>query len=294
MRTAFRTAAHRAAALARTVFAPLVASLALACDGAPERGPQPAARFAAAPRMAGGEGAARLTGTFRVRYPGVRDATYAEWRGDFRRARFLEDLAAWLNGWIALPRGVTLVFDECGEPNAFYEPEKREVVVCYELVEELDQVFADEADPAQAVDDALVFTVLHEVGHALVHVLDVPITGREEDAVDQLAALVLADGTAEGDAAAINGVRGLPDEDEVDDLAVADEHALSGQRYYNVLCLVYGQDPEAYAAWVDDGTLPEERAARCPAEYAQASSSWERLLAPYLKEDASGERKPAS
>ncbi|HEU0053145.1 MAG TPA: DUF4344 domain-containing metallopeptidase [Longimicrobium sp.] len=278
------------AAIRRSAPALLLALATIACD-TPGRAAPPSADAATrgfraehAPAAVAQAPAPELKGAFRVAYPAAKDATFAEWRNDYRNARFLEGLAEWLNGWIALPSDITLVMGECGEPNSFYEPKDREVIVCYELVEDLDGMFSEEEDPGQAVDDALVFTALHEVGHALVDVLDLPVTGREEDAVDQLAAIVLADGSDEGDAAAINGVRGLPAEEVLDDTTFADEHALSGQRYYNVLCLVYGQDPDAYAAWLSDGTLPRDRADRCQEEYEHASSAWNRLLEPYLKE----------
>ena len=224
------------------------------------------------------------SGSFRVAYTPVRDSTFAQWQEDFRRARFLEDIASWLNDWVKLPHDVTLTFQECGESNAFYRPEDRTVILCFELVDELDQAFEKDDDREQAVNDALLFTTLHEVGHALVQTLGIPIAGREEDAVDQLAALILVDGSDDGDVAAINGVRGLPDDDAIDDNAFADEHALSSQRFYNVLCLVYGQDPDAYADWTKDGTLPGERAQRCPTEYEQTRASWNRLLGPYLRD----------
>lgn len=227
-------------------------------------------------------------GRFKVVYGPVKDSTFAEWQTDFRKARFLEDIADWMNGWVRVPRDVTLTFSECGESNSYYDPRTRTVLVCFELVDDLDQMFAREADRDQAVNDALLFTTMHEVGHALVNVLQIPTTGREEDAVDQLAALILVDGSDDGDVAAINGVRGLPDDGQLDDLAFADEHALSGQRFYNVLCLVYGQDPDAYPTWAKDGTLPPERAERCPEEYEQTRASWQRLLAPYLKDGAAG------
>ena len=264
---------------------PLAACLALvlaSCDvsgaraGTAERAPE--RRFRAEPRPA-----APATPGFRVVYGPVRDTTFARWQDDFRRAHFLEDVAGWMNGWIRVPADVTLTFAECGESNSFYRPEDRVVIVCFELVDELDQMFEDDHDRAQAVDDALLFTTLHEVGHALVSVLDLPITGREEDAVDQLAALILVDNSEDGDEAAINGVRGLPDDESLDDLAFADEHALNGQRFYNVLCLVYGQDPQAYPEWASDGTLPEARAERCPEEYEQTRAAWQQLLRPYLR-----------
>lgn len=259
-------------------------ALLAACDvsgaraGTSERAP--GAPFRSVPARP----AARAAPGFHVAYGPVRDSAFAAWQEDFRQARFLEDVAEWMNGWIRLPTDVTLTFAECGESNSFYRPEDRTVVVCFELVDELDDIFADDRDRDQAVDDALLFTTLHEVGHALVSVLDLPVTGREEDAVDQLAALILVDGSDGGDEAAINGVRGLPDDDQLDDLAFADEHALNGQRFYNVLCLVYGQNPEAHPEWAQDGTLPEERAERCPEEYGQTRAAWQKLLQPYLRD----------
>jgi hypothetical protein len=266
---------------ARRLAALLLPAVLASCDAAPSRAGTaeraPAARFRAAPRPPATPG-------FHVAYTPVRDSTFAAWQEDFRQARFLEDVADWMNGWIRLPRDVTLTFGECGESNSFYRPEDRTVVVCYELVDELDGMFADDRDRDQAVDDALLFTTLHEVGHALVNVLGLPVTGREEDAVDQLAALILVDGSDGGDVAAINGVRGLPDDEQLDDLAFADEHALNGQRFYNVLCLVYGQNPAAHPEWASDGTLPESRAERCTEEYDQTRAAWDKLLGPYLKD----------
>ena len=225
-------------------------------------------------------------GRFRVVYAPVKDSVFAQWQADFRQAGFLEDIAQWMNDWVAVPHDVTLTFAECGESNAFYHPQDNTVTVCFEMVDELDHLFADDKDRDQSVNDALLFTTMHEVGHALVNVLDLPVTGREEDAVDQLAAIILVDGADDGDEAAINGVRGLPADGQMDDMAFADEHALNGQRFYNVLCLVYGQDPDAYDEWAHDGTLPPERAERCPAEYEQTRAAWQKLLAPYLKADS--------
>lgn len=263
---------------------PLACAAVAACDargvpgGAAQRGVAPGFRAEPAVRRA-----VAPAGRFRVAYRPVGDTLFARWQDDFRQDHFLEDIADWMNDWVRLPRDVTLTFAQCGESNSYYEPRDRTVTVCFELVDELDQMFADESDRDQAVNDALLFTTLHEVGHALVNVLDLPITGREEDAVDQLASLILVDGADDGDEAAVNGVRGLPDDDQLDDLAFSDEHALNGQRFYNVLCLVYGQDPDAYAAWTRDGTLPPERAERCPEEYEQTRASWQKLLQPYLR-----------
>lgn len=270
----------------RPLTAAALAAVALSACDAPA---PPGARVASLlPAASAAAPAPRLPGRFRVAYAPVADPTYARWQEEFREGQFLEDVAEWLNGWIALPQDVRLGFEACGEPNAFYRAEDRTVALCYEMVDDLEAALAADtgsaASDAQAVSDALLFTALHEVGHALVDVLAIPVTGREEDAVDQLAAVMLADGSAEGSAAAVNGISGLAGgEEAADELAFADEHALGMQRIYNVLCLVYGKDPGTHEQWVEDGILPAERADGCPDEYAQVSDSWDRLLEPYLR-----------
>jgi len=270
------------APLRRGLLALCAALLVTSCDlprGGTSRTVSLASGFRAAPAVPA------MTGRFRVAYRPVADPVFARWQNDFREARFLDDVAAWLNGWIALPHDVVLGFESCGQPNAFYYAERRTVALCYELVDDLDRALGGDEGDEQAVSDALLFATLHEVGHALVDVLDVPITGREEDAVDQLAAVMLVDGSGEGSKAAVNGAAGLAiDEDENDPLAYADQHALGSQRFYNVLCLVYGHDPAGFAGWVDDGTLPATRAQGCAAEYANVARSWDRLLEPYLRD----------
>ena len=57
-----------------------------------------------------------------------------------------------------------------------------------------------------------------------------------------------------------------------------EEHSLDAQRYYNVVCLVYGSSPERFASLVGDKQLPASRARRCPNEYSKISAAWQSLL----------------
>ena len=222
--------------------------------------------------------------------PPVQLGAYAAIYEELEQASLLQTIADDLNGSLALPTTVALGFDACGAVNAFYDPSTRKITFCFELMEHLAGRFrsdtADEAEMVDALAGATVFVLFHEVGHALVDVLQLPITGREEDAVDQLATYVLTDGTDEGEQAALDGARWFYLEDvsnEAAELAFWDEHSLNQQRFYNVLCWVFGQDEAKYASLVADGVLPSERAARCGAEYAQVSRAWETLLDPYLR-----------
>ncbi|HEX2091501.1 MAG TPA: DUF4344 domain-containing metallopeptidase [Longimicrobiaceae bacterium] len=231
-------------------------------------------------------------GDFRVVYDPVRSPEYREWQADLGRIRVLEEVADALNATFVLPADVRLTFAECGEPNSFYDPEPRRIRICYELMDELYDVFHGEVESEEELNEAawgaIYFTLYHELGHALVDLWDLPITGREEDAVDQLAAFLLADGTEDGETAALNGANAFLLEDvreggEIAESSLWNEHSLDSQRFYNILCWVYGQDPEAYAYLIEEGSLPPERAEQCGHEYERLERSWSNLLAPYLK-----------
>ena len=201
----------------------------------------------------------------------------------------LQGLADGLNETFALPENVYIGVTECGEPNAFYESKLRQLTMCYELYAQLDEVFKPEfpkeAERDDAVSSAFVFIFFHELGHALIDVYDLPVMGKEEDAVDGLSTWLLTDGTDSGDSMALNGAIAfalLGDEEK--NLPFWDEHSLNTQRFYNTICLVYGQNPKKYGDFVKNGTLPKARAARCSAEYAQVDRAWSKLLAPYIKQ----------
>lgn len=214
---------------------------------------------------------------------------YAGWAAYVRERRLLEGYAEYLNSWISLPERIALTFAACGRADAFYEPETRTVTLCYELLAAFARAFSEipEGERGQVVLGATDFIFYHEVGHALIDVLDLPTLGREEDAADQLAVYLLTDGTDESEQSAIDGAVALYRlEREMDEGAVADEHSLGPQRFYNIACWVYGQNPEKYSNLLlrSGGVLPDARAERCPDEYAQLEHSWGRLLEPYLKE----------
>lgn len=200
-----------------------------------------------------------------------------------------QGLADGLNETFALPNDIYIAPAECGEPNAFYDSAKKQILLCYELYTELDGLFKSEfpkeAERDEAVSGAFIFIFFHELGHALIDVYELPITGKEEDAVDQLSTWILTDGTDGGELTAINGAIAfaLLGDGGGSELPFWDEHSLSQQRFYNTICLVYGQNTKKYAEFVKNGTLPPNRAARCSNEYAQIDRAWSKLLAPFVK-----------
>ncbi|WP_324616117.1 DUF4344 domain-containing metallopeptidase, partial [Streptomyces sp. NRRL F-5727] len=222
-----------------------------------------------------------------------------------RERRVLEEAAAYADARIALPRDVPLRAAGCAAPDPYWDEKSRRITYCYGFVPEARKVFAGldtggtPARRAAAVDEDVVGlsngVLFHELGHALVDLYDLPVTGREEDAVDQLAVLLLASGDARHTDYAISTINAwgaLWEASEGGDPGVAaysDVHSLDGQRFFNWACWLYGSDPRRFADAVDaegnpDGVLPRDRAALCPAEYRRIASSWRTLLGPHLKQ----------
>ena len=210
-------------------------------------------------------------------------------------SKLFPELVRELNATFRLPHELTVRFADCGEANAFYDEEARAVLMCWELVQAEADAFKAEAKTEEEATAGLIhstlFTFFHELGHALVHLLDLPITGKEEDAVDQLATWLLVDGGGEdGAAMAIDGALSFlhdaaAEEADGDEPDYAGEHALSEQRFYNIVCWVYGSKPDAFGELLasKDGPLPDERAEVCPDEWARLAGAWGKLLAPHLR-----------
>ncbi len=138
--------------------------------------------------------------------------------------------------------------------------------------------FEDATDEQVAfVESNLLGIFYHELGHALIDLLDLPIFGQEEDAADVLS-VFLIDAFYEEDAAvsmAYDTAFGfLGEAENAGDIAFWDVHGPDLQRYYNLVCLFYGANPDDRSDVADDLGLPQDRAEWCPDEYDQAAHSW--------------------
>ncbi|CAD7700932.1 unnamed protein product [Ostreobium quekettii] len=139
------------------------------------------------------------------------------------------------------------------------------------------------------VDDFIlgntVFWLYHEMGHALVRMLELPVVGREEDAVDGFGVVrMIAKGSGNGsDAALLAAARGWRLFNDMADVESVfwGVHSLDLQRYYAIVCLLVGSDPEGWRQLAVDAGVPEERIDECPGEYELMRGGWERLLAPH-------------
>ena len=209
-----------------------------------------------------------------------------------KKAHLLESLAEEVNEWLVLPYDIPVVGSQCGEANDFWNPDENTLILCYEDVDNSLKLFSDDPDPAAAARRIAVGSFYHELGHMAIDIYELPVTGREEDVADQLAAYWLlepVDGelnadyvqTAKDTADVWNLMSAAPA--DLDEASFADEHTLTQARAYNWQCWIYGSDPQANADIVSNGLLPEERADRCENEYEQLSRGWAALIEPHYK-----------
>jgi putative metallopeptidase DUF4344 len=139
------------------------------------------------------------------------------------------------------------------------------------------------------VSGNLLFALLHEMGHAHIQEMGLPVLGREEDAADAFATVhllhVKISVTHHVLVAAAKGwfLAAQRGEKEGTPLAFYDEHGLDAQRAYNIICLMVGSDPEAFADLADQANMPEGRQATCAGDYSNAVWSWNQVLKPHLR-----------
>jgi hypothetical protein len=238
------------------------------------------------------------SGTFSVSYVSAAGYGDEESVGQlFRQSGLVDLIVQGLNEVFALPSDINVIMtpytSDVATDGPYWHEAKESIVFPYSffivMLETLQQ-----ANPTMSEEDLLtvaikasVFIIYHETAHALIDVLSLPVLGLEETAADGLAAAVLtlqAD-TADfvvaaavlfGSFADVYGSGGHSAS------AYADNHMLDVQRYYNLMCFVYGADPASYSGLVP-AYLPESRANSCYAEAQQNLNSWLTLLEPYTK-----------
>jgi Putative metallopeptidase len=173
------------------------------------------------------------------------------------------------------------------------------ITYCYELVADMERnVTASNLLPGFRREDAIVggfvSTLLHETGHAIFHLLDIPIFGREEDAADAIAAFVSLQFGAKTARRILTGTAFVWRASELarqnrggttrrfEDYS--DEHGTDAQRFYNTLCIALGSDlverTNTFADFVP--LLPEGRRGQCGREYLHAKNSFARFVLPHV------------
>jgi hypothetical protein len=233
----------------------------------------------------------RNNGRFVYQFEAPSDPSLARFGALFADPRFGGVVKAM--GVFALPRDVVVSTGDtghCASPNAFYMPKKHVIFLCYPLAKAAYDNFVamgkSDRDASNLTRDAMTFVLLHEMGHALVGELELGVTGKEEDAVDELAALILIQNGKHD--MAIAGTyalvllkefqgRGKP-------TPFFDEHSVSEARLYDMFCMILGSDPKKFSEEIlRERPELRRRAPKCPDTYKKIDKAWTDLLAPHRR-----------
>ncbi len=142
---------------------------------------------------------------------------------------------------------ISVEYRDCGFWNAYYYPSAKKVVICNEL-------FASGTGVVQ-------FVTAHEMAHAIIHQLALPIPGSEEAAADELAAMALA---VTGRLQAVLDMAVFYAEHPGTESVRAD-HQSNNKRGWVLVC---------YGAGAEEGAT-----GNCADRYKKALRVWGRLLA---------------
>jgi hypothetical protein len=190
-----------------------------------------------------------------------------------------------------LPADVTIAVRRGTEPPS-YDPDTHTITWTYGFVAQIATVLK-QTHAAKGAEDLgtqlasiISFFTLHEIGHAFIDLYRLPVNGREEDAADGLATVLLTRATKQGAEYVFYAARFMRLIQHVQggDLArFHDEHALSIRRSDDILCAIAGASAENMRHVASSGALSRERLARCPAEYQSKVKTWKALLSPHLR-----------
>jgi hypothetical protein len=142
---------------------------------------------------------------------------------------------------------------------------------------------------AEFVSGNMLFVLLHELAHATIAELDLPVLGKEEDAADAFASLTLIHiKSAFSERVLTEAAKGWfmadrRDVKEGDTLPYYDEHGLNQQRAFQIVCYMVGADPIRFKDLATETKLPKERQESCSEDYRKAAKAWGVLLQPHLR-----------
>jgi hypothetical protein len=239
--------------------------------------------------------AATAAPRFRVVYAPPRskaEASYVE----ILKASQLNRVAAALSTSLILKRDIT-IYVAGGVPGPAYFSSRSVITFPHEFSDQLRRFIIAKSPTIKPYDFGVgfasleYFVLFHEIGHALVHQWQLPVLGREEDAVDAFSTIFMTQFVPNGGQIALwaaelfdflagHGTSGAGVRVSLQQFA--DEHSLDEQRAYSIVCWVYGSDPAKYARLA---TIPalKDRIPRCPGEYEQLKRSWLTLVRPHVR-----------
>jgi hypothetical protein len=154
---------------------------------------------------------------------------------------------------------------------------------------------AADTDAQTQAQDMILTVFYHELGHALIDTMQLPVLGLEEDAADVLSVVLINElWDAASAEAKLRAAAGFWATSAAEWEATGEApyyggvHSPDQRRYYTYVCLFYGADPGARGELAADLGLDPDRAASCPHEFDLAAGSWGAFLDELYEKGAGG------
>ena len=126
--------------------------------------------------------------------------------------------------------------------------------------------------------------MFHELGHCLIHELKLPAVGKEEDAVDEFATLLLLQAGQQGELAILGAAMWFATHRQGNDTTPFwDEHSLDLQRFYGIFTLLYATNPARYEQHALELGISPERFAKAKIDCQKKDAAWAALLQPQIR-----------
>jgi hypothetical protein len=191
---------------------------------------------------------------------------------------------------LRLPKPIKVRTAECGPNTEPYAP-GGPVTICYEVLDQVAKLVKQHSRDSNyqqiLLNGAFVQTALHNISLGVFDVLGVPIWGREFDAADRLAALIMTQFGEDVMAATVESTTQIFQWSDRTWTGrdFASTNSPDAQRFYNYLCIAYAASPYDYDYLVRGGTLPKDRAERCDGEYQQIKKAFNLRIMPFVDPD---------
>jgi hypothetical protein len=241
-------------------------------------------------------------GSIKISYEPIKNPEHQKVYDRARERQALEMVKVLLSPF-QLPVDLNIKMVPCdGVANAWFDRDgkNRTIRICYELLKEImdklpKETTAEGIEPKDAMVGQFLFAVLHETGHAIYDIFNVPVLGHQEDAADQFATWIMlqfggerAHRVIRGAAYAYAGyIKALKDDPKVTvPLAVfSSDHGQPEERFFNLACIAYGYDPKIFTKVVDLNLLPQSRAKKCKFEYEDLTDAMHQLIGPHVDKE---------
>lgn len=198
-----------------------------------------------------------------------------------------DDLISFIDETFNISEKINIIYGYNDGP--LYSSENNTIYIPYSFIDEIAIRFEEEKkdNVNEKVFDSLLHTLFHEIAHLFIFEFEIPILGKEEDAADGLANILLLEYYEHGSKITQNAAElFLLESKDIKSLSKIDfwdEHSLDIQRYYSTMCYIYGSNPTKNGFIKKELQYDINKSELCIEEYNILHDNWFLILKPFMK-----------